>query len=92
MAVSYKQKHVDKVMVHSIVELALKIVVKWTDGLDNTIAIDCDIKTKQTKALGKPHDATLWSAEHFLSHPDAGLIFKGSKRSRVLPVDRLAWV
>ena len=71
MAVSYKQKHVDEVLVNHIVELDLEIEVIWTDGLDNTIAIDWDVKTKQMKALGKPHDAILWSAGHFLSHPDA---------------------
>ena len=49
----------DEALVNRTVEVALEIVVKWTYSLDNTIAMDWDVKTKQTKALGKPHDATL---------------------------------
>ena len=72
----YKQKYVAEELVDGIVELALEIVVKWTDGLDNTIAIDRDVKTKQTKANeSKPYDSTLWSAGNFISHPDLWLIF-----------------
>ena len=48
---SYKQKHVHKVLVNRLVNLACpgKSVVTWTDHLDMTIAVDWDVKPQPNK-------------------------------------------
>ena len=53
VVVSYKQKHVHKVLVNCLVKLAQeKSMVRRTDRPAMTIAVDCDVKNqiKQTNA------------------------------------------
>ena len=53
--VSYKLKYVHEVLVKCLIKLALeKSVVRWTDCLDMTIAVDWDVKP-QIKQNKKGH-------------------------------------
>ena len=66
VVVSYKQKHVHKVLVSCLVKLVQeKSVVRLTDRPDMTIAVDWDIK-KQTKK--KPRMCSPWGA---IANPQA---------------------
>ena len=55
VVVSYKRKYVNEVLVNCLVKLAQeKSVVRWTNCLDMTIAVDWDVKNqtkKKTKLL-----------------------------------------
>ena len=46
--ISYKQKYVHEVLLNQLVKFAQKSVVRLTDRLEMTIAVDWDIK-QQTK-------------------------------------------